>query len=134
MRCDRCDKPCKNKRGLAIHKSRHCYHCTHKQQKYFNRGGTQQNFCGTKAEEAAKTAKIAESQKQKPTISCESKKLKNVFKFKYLDSIFVADGAQLYDIKRRVALAAARCGQLRHCFDAKGISIATQLLTVPTQD
>ena len=31
------------------------------------------------------------------------------------------------DIKRRVALAAKRCGQLRHCFDADGIDVATKL-------
>ena len=127
VRCDRCDAPCKNERGLAIHKSRHCYHCDHKQQRYFNRSGAQQNFNGTKVEEAAKLAKIAAAQKQKPTIECEGKKLKNVFKFKYLGSIFAADGAQIHDIKRREALAAARCGQLRHCFDAKGINIATKL-------
>ena len=70
---------------------------------------------------------LTEAQADKPTIKCEGYALKNVFKFKYLGSIFAADGEQEYDIRRRVALAAARCGQLRHCFDSKGISINTKL-------
>ena len=60
-------------------------------------------------------------------MKCEGDQLENVFLFKYLGSIFAADGDQKHDIRRRTALAATRCGQLRHCFDAKGISMATKL-------
>lgn len=70
---------------------------------------------------------MTDAQKSKPKVTCEGEELKNVFKFKYLGSIFSADGEQRHDIKRRIALAAARCGQLRHCFDAKGINTATKI-------
>ena len=55
-------------------------------------------------------------------MKCEGLSLGNVFKFKYLGSIFAADGSQEYDIERRVALAMKRCGQLRQCFDSEVIS------------
>ena len=44
--------------------------------------------------------------------------MKNIFLFKYLGSIFAADGTQDHDIKRRIALAMDRMGQLRHIFNA----------------
>ena len=43
----------------------------------------------------------------------------NVFKFKYLGSLFAADGQHCYDINARVAMAMSRCGKLKHIFDSK---------------
>ena len=60
--------------------------------------------------------KLEEKQKLEPQICCEGKKLKNIFLFKYLGSMFAADGDQEYDVKRRIALATSRMGQLRHVF------------------
>ena len=91
------------------------------------RSHDQQCFRGTKAEEAVRVTKMTDAQAKKPIINCEGEELKNVFKFKYLGSIFAANGEQMFDIKRRIALAAKRCGQLRHCFDAKGIDMGTKL-------
>lgn len=51
-------------------------------------------------------------------MKCEDNPLKNTFLFKYLGSVFAADGDHCHDIKRRVALAASRMGQLRHVFDS----------------
>ena len=58
-------------------------------------------------------------QKNKPVVTCENLKLKNIFKFKYLGSIFCADGEHIHDVDRRVALAMSRGGELRHVFGHK---------------
>ena len=60
-------------------------------------------------------------------IRCEGKVLENLFRFKYLGTIFAADGLQHYDIKQRIAKAMSRCGQLRHIFAAKALSLAIKL-------
>ena len=46
-------------------------------------------------------------------------KLDNSFKFKYLGSMFAADGSQHYDVRRRIGIAMDRMGQLRHVFSSK---------------
>ena len=99
LRCEDCDKPCKNERGLKIHKRRFCYCSKFSQQKYFNRGDQEQKFVGTKAEEAAKITKLKEAQALRPAVNCEGSQLENVFRFKYLGSIFVTDGEQNHDIQ-----------------------------------
>ena len=45
----------------------------------------------------------------------------------YLGTIFAANAKQCYDIKARIAQAFARCGKLRHVFDAQNLSIRTKL-------
>ena len=125
-RCEACDKPCKNKRGVKIHQANSCYNSRKMQDKYFERKELQ-NFYGTKAKEAARVTKMVKAQVDKPAVKCEGNPLKNVFRFKYLGSIFAADGEQKYDIERRAAIAAARCGQLRQCFDAQGIQLNTKI-------
>ena len=52
-------------------------------------------------------------------MQCEGAKLKNVFRFKYLGSIFAADGDQRYDVRRRIGLAMARMGKLTHVFNSE---------------
>ena len=80
-RCDVCDLPCSSARGVAIHKRR-----KHKQDKL-------QNFAGTLLadEEAVKTNKLELQQELRPEVQCEGEVLKNVFRFKYLGTIFTAD-------------------------------------------
>ena len=58
--------------------------------------------------------KLGEAQKALPAIKCGGRDLKNVYVFKYLGSLFTADGDHLVDVKRRVDLATARMGQLPH--------------------
>ena len=50
-----------------------------------------------------------------------------MFLFKYLGSIFAADGTQEPDIKRRIGIATTRAGQLRHIFNSKSVTLATKL-------
>ena len=52
--------------------------------------------------------KTADQQSQRPKGYCEGKELENVFKFKYLGSVFAADGLQEYDIRERMGRAMSR--------------------------
>ena len=74
--------------------------------------------------------KLAEAQhkckRKRIKITIAAKALKNVYKFKYLGSIFTADGDQSVDVKRRIALAMARMGELRQIFNS-GIKLALKL-------
>ena len=105
-RCPWCDKPCKNARGVKIHMNS----CTFKPDK--------QQFAGTCAEKKVKENKIKAAQALKRKISCEGAELRNVYLFKYLGSIFAADGSHEPDVKRRIALAMQRMGALRHVFNS----------------
>ena len=89
----------------------------------------QQSFKGSKTENKDRIRKITADQKQRPEVKCEGENLENVFKFtcKYLGSIFAADGSQMFDIERRVALAMRRCGQLRQFFDSDVISLRVKI-------
>ena len=58
-----------------------------------------QNFNGTVAVKKAKTKQLEEQQKLRENILCEGEALENVFQFKYLGSMFVADGSQEPDIQ-----------------------------------
>ena len=108
-RCPYCDIKCKNSRGVTIHK-RKCHHRP-----------TQQNFVGTCADMKVQDNKMAEAQKRKLRVKCEGAELKNVSKFKYLGSIFAADGSQSHDVKRRVAIAMTRCGALNQIFSSENL-------------
>ena len=109
FRCEICDLPCSSARGIKIHKAR-----KHKDSKA-------QNCAGTLAADAVTVCKLVEQQGHRPKITCEGETLKNVFRFKYLGTIFTADAKQKYDIKTRVAKAFSRCGDMRNVFDAKGL-------------
>ena len=61
------------------------------------------------------------------SITCSGKNLENVFIFKYLGTLFAADGQQQYDVKRRIALAMSRCGKLRHIFASPVITLNLKL-------
>ena len=63
----------------------------------------------------------------KATVMCEGHELKNVFTFKYLGSIFAADGSHYYDVKRRCGLAESRCGALNHIFNSEAIPLQLKL-------
>ena len=116
-RCQICDKPVTGARGLAAHQRRKTNNCDK-----FLWDSNDQNFTGTVAEKKAKTTQLEENQKSREVVRCEQHNLKNVFKFKYLGSIFAADGSQEHDIQRRIGIATTRAGQLRHVFGDKSLS------------
>lgn len=63
---------------------------------------------------------MVENQKDRPVINCDNQ---NVFRSKYLGSLFTTDGRQIHDIKVRVVMALARCGKLRHVLDSPDLSV-----------
>ena len=77
-----------------------------------------QNFNGTKAERKVYEDKLVQDQELNAQVSCENNMLKNVFRFKYLGSIFAADGDHRYDVRRRVGMVMTRIGKLSHVFNA----------------
>ena len=119
-RCSLCDKPCKNERGVQSH-LQYCY--------FFNTGQkrAKQDFKNRKAEAAAMLEKVKQAQKLRPKVKCEGEDLKNCFLFKYLGSIFAADGSHQHDVTRRIILAKKRCGQLRNIFSSPDVPTATKL-------
>ena len=106
-RCPRCDQPCKSAFGVKVH-LRHC----------ILQPEEKQHFKGTCADIKVKHKKLSEAQDAEPKIKCGKDELKNIFLFKYLGSIFAADGTQHHDVRRRIALATARMGQLRQLFNS----------------
>ena len=68
----------------------------------------EQNFVGTCADRKVRENKVEAAQKLKPQVKCEGRALKNVTRFKYLGSIFSADGCQSYDLRRRIGMAMGR--------------------------
>ena len=87
---------------------------------------SEQNFMGTRADRRVHEDKLEEAQKQLAQVTCENDLLKNVFRFKYLGSMFAADGDQRYDVRRRIGMATTRMGQLRQVFNSK-IKFSTKM-------
>jgi hypothetical protein len=71
--------------------------------------------------------KVEAANKAKAKVACEGHKLTNTFTFKYLGSIFAADGSHVHDVKRRCAMASSRCGDLTHVFNSKEIPLGLKL-------
>ena len=68
-----------------------------------------QTFAGTCAEKAVKQQKLKTRRyTHEHTVLCECDALKNTDTFKYLGSIFTADGNEECDVKRRIAIAMKR--------------------------
>ena len=99
---------------------RHCYYNTVDKERT-------QDFRHRKAETAAKTQKLKDAQGHKEKVGCDGKSLENIFLFKYLGSIFAANGSHEHDVTRRITLAMKRSGQLRNIFDSPDIPLATKL-------
>ena len=59
----------------------------------------EQNFKGTCADKQVRLDKLKKAQKAKAKVTCEGEELKNAFNFKYLGSIFSADGTHVHDVK-----------------------------------
>ena len=78
-----------------------------------------QRFEGTKAVQKVIENKLEELQKTRVTVTCESNKLSNTSQFKYLNSVFAADGDQRYDVCHRISPIMSRMGKLTHVFNSK---------------
>ena len=115
FRCPQCDLPCASERGVRIHMGR-----AHKEAK-------QQEFHGRLVDKAVQVQKMEEQQLARPQVMCEGQPLCNVFRFRYLGTIFAANASQKFDLDSRIAMAMARCGRLRPVFDSKVITLRLKL-------
>ena len=66
-------------------------------------------------------------QNNRPNIYCDGEKLENVFRFKYLGTIFTVDTKQKYDLKTKVSQSFTHCGELRNVIDAPNLSTELKL-------
>ena len=107
-RCPHCDRPFKSAHGVKIHLK----FCTLKD------WNGPQDFRGRVAEARAAEKKLEEAQEELPQVSCEGIPLDNKLTFKYLGSMFGADGDQKFDVRRRIGIAMTRMGQLRQVFSS----------------
>ena len=69
--------------------------------------------------EAAVKNKIEQVQKVLPTAKWGAEPAANCWQFKYLGAIFTADGSQMTDVRRRIAMAQSRHGKMRHVWKSK---------------
>ena len=114
-RCQYCNKKCASARGAKIHGHK----CPHRPDV--------QSFAGTCADRKVREDKVEAAQALKAKVICEDRELKNVARFKYLGSIFSADGSQGFDLRRRIGMAMNRCGTLRHVLDSNGVPLSLKL-------
>ena len=80
---------------------------------------TVQEFKGLLADKAVQISKLMDQQKQCRTIHCKGKRLDNVFKLKYIGTLFASNGDRDHDVDRRLSLAETMCGKLGHIFDSQ---------------
>ena len=114
-RCPTCDLPFSSNHAVRIHLGR------------YHKAPKAQDFSQRLADKAVQKEKRRLQQADRLSVECEGEKLENVYNFLYLGSDFAADGNQEDDIKRRKALATARCGRLRHIFDSEKLSLDLKL-------
>ena len=62
--------------------------------------------------------KVAKVQERLAAVTCDGNELENVFSFKYLGSLFTADGDHSRDVEKRCAMTMTRCGDLRSVFNS----------------
>ena len=90
FRCASCDKPCRSKQGVKVHYAAKC-----------RRKDQRQTFAGTVAQRLHAEEALDERQALEDIVLCEGEALKNSYKFKYLGSMFSADGKDEIDIRSR---------------------------------
>ena len=78
-------------------------------------------------EKVVQVSKLKEQKITRPVVHCEEKPLDKVFQFKYLGSIFSANGDADHDINARIAMALKRWSSLRHIFSSPHLSTNIKL-------
>ena len=105
-RCAICCKPFGRAQDLKAHKTREGHH--EDKRKTITRTAVQD----------AILQKRKDMQADLPHVKWGDLDVGNCWRFKYLGSIFQADGAQMPDVKSRIAMASARFGKFRHIWTA----------------
>ena len=115
-RCDVCARAYKRKQDLKAHRTRTGHHFQQQQDKVT-----------ATATSAAKLKKRTDMQDKLPKVRWGDLEADNCWRFKYLGSVFDADGGQMADVQRRVAMATQRFGKMRHIWKSKSLHIRLRL-------
>ena len=68
-----------------------------------------------------------EQQPLRTVIHCDDKPLENVFRSKYLGTIFTADAKLIHDVKERITQAMSHCVKFHHVLDSPDLSLPINL-------
>ena len=82
---------------------------------------------GTTADKDTRNEMRKKAQENLEHVVCEGEEIENVWVFKYLGSIFRADGSQIPDILARIAMATTTAGKMRQIWASKSIPFALKL-------
>ena len=105
-RCTVCAKTYKRPQDLKAHRTR---------TKHYD---DVQDKISPAAERRAMEAKKEEMQAKLPTVKWGDIPADNCWQFEYLGAIIQADGEQMPDVRRRVAMARQRHGKMRHVWES----------------
>ena len=108
FRCPTCDLPCSSNRDIVIHSVK-----TQGKEK------SHEFVVVTLADVVVEEWKIVTQQSLRSSIVWDGKPLDNVFRSKYLGTVFTKDTYQKYDTKERISQSQSRWGQLRHVLDPR---------------
>ena len=106
-RCTVCAKTFKRPQDLKAHRTR---------TKHYDDA---QEKIAPAAERKAKEAKKEAQQAKLPKVKWAPDPVKNCWQFEYLGAVFQADGSQMPDVRRRVAMAKQRHGKMRHVWKSR---------------
>ena len=114
-RCTVCGRTYKRKQDLKAHQTR-------KQHRDTDKPATT-----TTAVRDAKAEKRKQQQKSLPTVRWHEKEVQTSWRFPYLGSLFEAGGGNMSDVHRRIAMAKARFGKLRHLWSDNNLHLNLKL-------
>ena len=89
-----------------------------------------QDSVGRLVEEKVKVVRLKEQQTSRPVVKCVNTPLDNVFCFKYLGSIFTADGDTNHDIEVRISMTLKRWSSLCHIFNSPHLPLHRYQTTI----
>ena len=94
---------------------------------HVTREHTEQTWRGSSADKDTRMQQHKDAQDAKEHVKCEDKELDNVWLFKYLGSLFRADGDQYTDVKARIAAATTTAGKMRNIWASTTIPLSLKL-------
>ena len=114
-RCPVCAKTYKRAQDLKTHKTRERHHEVNKV------------AVTATAQRDARQTKMETMQSLLPKVRWGDNEADNCWQFRYLGSIFEAGGSQLADVERRINLAVARFGKMRHIWKSSDLHMRLRM-------
>ena len=114
-RCEVCARCFKRQQDLKAHRTRMKHHTA------------RSKTITSTAKKDALTMQMKAQQEALPKVKWDDKEAENCWRFPYLGVIFEAGGGQLTDVQRRIMLATARFGKMRHVWKAKALHLRLRM-------